>query len=270
MPPILQIQHLIAHHGTRKILNDISFSVHRGEVTVIVGANGCGKSTLLRCMARLHRPSSGQIQWGEKNLWHLSQRETAKQLALLPQSPQAPEGLSVASLVRFGRHPHQRLFKQWSEQDEVAVQEALRVTDTLALATIPLEQLSGGQRQRCWLAMTLAQDTPLLLLDEPTSMLDLGHQTEVLSLIRQLAQEGRSIIMVLHDLAAAASYADQLIAIEKGQLFAAGKPNEIVNAHLVKTLYGIDAHILYTPEDGAPIVVPRLHQHKEGLDVISR
>lgn len=259
--PALQVHDLVAHHGRRQILDHLNFTVEPGQVTVIVGPNGCGKSTLLRCMARLHRPSSGQLRLSDVDLWQLPQREAAKRLALLPQSPQAPEGIRVSSLIRFGRHPHQSLFRQWSNQDEQAVYHALQVTDTLDLADYPLDQLSGGQRQRCWLAMTLAQNTPLLLLDEPTSMLDLGHQIEVLDLVQQLARQGRSIVMVLHDLAAAARYADQLIAIQAGKLLAAGKPRDIVTPALMQTLYGIDASILHAPGDGAPIVVPNLRQH---------
>ena len=256
--PLLQVHDLVAHHGRRQILDHLNFTVEPGQITVIVGPNGCGKSTLLRCLARLHRPSSGQLLLGDLDVWQLSPREAARRLALLPQAPQAPEGIRVASLVRFGRHPHQSLFRQWSALDEHAIGQALQLTDTLDLAACPLEQLSGGQRQRCWLAMVLAQETPLLLLDEPTSMLDLGHQLEVLDLARQLARQGRSIVMVLHDLAAAARYADQLIALQGGRLLAAGKPRDIVTPALVQALYGIEASILHAPDDGAPLVVPRL------------
>lgn len=247
---------LSAHHGTAAVLHQLDLSITKGQVTVIAGPNGCGKSTLLRCIARLHRPSAGSVLIGDEDVWRMRGRDAARRLALLPQSPIAPEAITVAQLVRYGRHPHQGLFRQWSRDDEKAVQAAMEETGTASMANRRMDQLSGGQRQRCWLAMVLAQETPLVLLDEPTSMLDLGHQVEVLELVRALARSGRSIVMVLHDLAAAARYADTLVAMKGGSVVASGSPRNIVTTALVRKLYGVEADILMAPGDGAPVVVP--------------
>jgi iron complex transport system ATP-binding protein len=251
------IQGLNAMHGATPVLHDIDLSIAPGEVTVIAGPNGCGKSTLLRCMARLHLPVSGTIRIGTQDLRSMGGRDAARRVAMLPQSPLAPECMTVAALVRYGRHPHQGLFRQWSQQDEQAVHDALVETGTLDLAQRRVDQLSGGQRQRCWLAMVLAQQTPLVLLDEPTSALDLGHQVEVLELVRTLALRGRSIVMVLHDLAAAARHADTLVAMQAGRIIASGCPRRIVTPALVRQLYGIESDIVAAPGDGAPVVIPR-------------
>ncbi|WP_230414223.1 ABC transporter ATP-binding protein [Collimonas silvisoli] len=253
---MLVVQGLHACHQKTQVLHGINLSIAPGKITVIVGPNGCGKSTLLRCMARLHKPSRGSVLSGSEDLWQMRPQQAARRLALLPQAPQAPEGISVSGLVRYGRHPHQGLLQQWSAEDERAVRNALQATDVLALAERRLDQLSGGQRQRCWLAMVLAQETPLLLLDEPTSMLDLGHQVDVLNRIRMLAAAGRSVVMVLHDLMAAARYADTLVAMRNGRVLAAGAPREIVTPALVQQLYQVDVDVLAAPGDGAPVVVP--------------
>nr|WP_202540657.1 ABC transporter ATP-binding protein [Streptomyces sp. SID4937] len=231
-------------------------TVGSGQVVAIVGPNGCGKSTLLRCVARLHQPHSGRVFAGDADVWQLRQRDAAHRIALLPQAPQAPEAVTVAGLVRYGRHPHQGLFRQWSHEDEEAVTRALEATGTTGLADRRLDQLSGGQRQRCWLAMALAQETPIVLLDEPTSALDIGHAVEVLDLVREVAAQGRTIVMVVHDLAGAARYADTLVAMRAGRIVASGPPREIVDADLVRELYGIEAEILTATSDGAPVVVP--------------
>lgn len=254
------IKGLRAAHGATTVLHGIDLEIAPGQVTVVAGPNGCGKSTLLRCIARLHRPAAGTVRIGADDVWRLGGKHAARRLALLPQAPLAPEGITVAQLVRYGRHPHQGLFRQWSHDDERAVREAMVETDTAALAQRPLHQLSGGQRQRCWLAMVLAQETELVLLDEPTSMLDLGHQVDVLELVRALARAGRTIVMVLHDLAAAARYADTLVAMQAGRVHASGAPRRIVTPELVQQLYGVAADVLHAPGDGAPIVVPRASQ----------
>lgn len=227
-----------------------------GEVTIIVGPNGCGKSTLLRCIARLHRPNCGIIKLNDEHIWKLKPRQAAHRLSLLPQSPVAPEGMTVINLVQFGRHPHQGLFQQWSEQDQLAVTRALELTHLTDLVHRRVDQLSGGQRQRCWLAMTLAQQTPLMLLDEPTSMLDLGHQVEVLNLIRKIASTGeRAFVIVLHDLIAAAQYADQLITMRDGKIVCSGTPREILTSELIRELYDVDVRILTSPDNQTPIIV---------------
>lgn len=246
----------MAYAGT-VVVEGVDLTAAPGEVVAIVGPNGCGKSTLLRGIARLHRPVDGQVLVGAQDIWQIRARAAAKQIALLPQTVVAPEAITVAGLVRYGRHPHQGLFRQWSPEDETVAAEAMRVTGVTDLAHRRLDQLSGGQRQRSWLAMVLAQQTPLLLLDEPTSALDLGHQVEVLRLLRKLASNGQTIVMVLHDLASAARYADKLIAMRDGRVVASGPPRGVVTSELVRSLYDIESDVLTAPGDGAPIVVPR-------------
>lgn len=264
----IQIDNVSARHGALPVLHDITLSLAAGQVTVIAGPNGCGKSTLLRCLARLHQPERGMLRLGGHDVWTMRARDSARHVAMLPQAPVAPEGLTVEALVRYGRHPHQGLWRQWSREDEQAVQAALRETGTLELAPRQVSELSGGQRQRCWLAMVLAQQTPFILLDEPTSMLDIGHQVEVLELVRQVARRGFTVVMVLHDLAAAARYADTLVAMQAGRVLASGHPRQVLTAALVRQLYGIEADILRAPVDGAPVVVP-VAQHARLYDAIT-
>jgi iron complex transport system ATP-binding protein len=253
----LQIDALSAGYPGRGVLAGVELEVPSGQVVAVVGPNGCGKSTLLRALGRLHRPDAGRVLVGGEDLWRLTQRQAARRVALLPQEPRAPEGITVAGLVRYGRHPHQGLFRQWSAEDARLCERALDATGTTALADRPLDQLSGGQRQRCRLAMVLAQETPVVLLDEPTSALDLGHAVDVLSLVRETAAAGRTVVMVLHDLAAAARYADVLIALRDGEVVACGPPRETVTPELVHRLYDIHADIVSAPTDGAPVVIPR-------------
>ncbi|MFD3888035.1 ABC transporter ATP-binding protein [Streptomyces microflavus] len=252
----IRVEQLTAGYAGHTAVDGVDLTVGSGQVVAIVGPNGCGKSTLLRCVARLHQPRSGKVVAGDADVWELRQRDAAHRIALLPQAPQAPEAVTVAGLVRYGRHPHQGLFRQWSHEDEEAVTRALEATGTTGLADRRLDQLSGGQRQRCWLAMALAQETPIVLLDEPTSALDIGHAVEVLDLVREVAAQGRTIVMVVHDLAGAARYADTLVAMRAGRILASGPPREIVDADLVRELYGIEAEILTATSDGAPVVVP--------------
>lgn len=252
----LVVEGLRAGYPGQLAVRGVDLTVPAGRVVAVVGPNGCGKSTLLRAVARLHKPESGRVRVGDADIWQLKQRQAAHRVALLPQSPQPPEAVTVAGLVRYGRHPHQGLFRQWSREDERAVREALEATGVAALAGRRLDQLSGGQRQRCWLAMVLAQETPVVLLDEPTSALDMGHAVEVLGLTREVAAAGRTVVMVLHDLASAARYADTLVAMNDGLVVASGAPRDIVDAQLVKELYGVDADILPAPGDGSPVVVP--------------
>ncbi|MFC7302942.1 ABC transporter ATP-binding protein [Streptomyces monticola] len=252
----LAVEALTAGYPGHTAVRGVDLSIPAGQVVAIVGPNGCGKSTLLRAIARLHRPDSGTVRAGDADVWQLKQRAAAHRIALLPQSPQAPEAVTVAGLVRYGRHPHQGLFRQWSREDEQAVREALAATGTTELAGRRLDRLSGGQRQRCWLAMVLAQDTPIVLLDEPTSALDLGHAVEVLELVREVAAAGRTVVMVLHDLGGAARYADTVVAMNAGEVVAQGPAREVVDAALVKELYGLEVDVLSAPGDGAPVIVP--------------
>ncbi|WP_147133557.1 ABC transporter ATP-binding protein [Stackebrandtia albiflava] len=260
----LHIDRITASHPGVTAVDDVTLTVPSGTVTSVVGPNGCGKSTLLRTLARLHRPDSGTVTAGGADVWRLRPREAAHRIALLPQHPIVPEAMTVSGLVAHGRHPHQGLFRQWSVADARAAEAAMSATGVTALADRRLETLSGGQRQRCWLAMALAQDTPVILLDEPTSALDLGHAVEVLRLIRQVAAEGRTVVMVLHDLAAAARYSDTLVAMRDGRVVATGAPRETVTTELVAALYDVEADVLAAPGDGAPVVVPRAGQETGG------
>ncbi|MCZ2527162.1 ABC transporter ATP-binding protein [Streptomyces sp. HB2AG] len=260
----LHVEGLTAGYPGCPVVDGVDLAVPAGRVVAVVGPNGCGKSTLLRAVARLHRPDAGTVTVGGEDVWKLPPRRAAHRLALLPQAPQAPEAITVAGLVRYGRHPHQGLFRQWSREDERAVREALAATGVEALAGRRLDELSGGQRQRCWLAMVLAQHAPVVLLDEPTSALDLGHAVEVLELVRDVARSGRTVVMVLHDLVSAARYADELVAMRDGRIVAAGPPREIVDAALVRELYDVEADVLRAPGDGAPVVVPAA---RTGADV---
>ncbi|MGK9067083.1 ABC transporter ATP-binding protein [Stutzerimonas chloritidismutans] len=250
----LEARELCMGYGDSSVIEGLDLDFPRGKVTAIVGPNGCGKSTLLAGLSRLHKPSAGAVLLDGKAISQLPTRAVAQKLALLPQEASAPDGLTVTELIRFGRQPHQRLLQQWSEHDQAIVDAALQAADLVALADRPLQSMSGGQRQRAWIAMAIAQDTPLLLLDEPTSALDLGHQIEVFDLIRQLAAAGKTIVMVVHDLSSACRYADHLVAMHGGRVVAEGAPEQVVTPELVQTLYGIHCTLLRDPLHGTPII----------------
>jgi iron complex transport system ATP-binding protein len=244
-------------YGDRTVVTDLSTSVPDGLTTVIVGANACGKSTLLRGMARLLRPSQGSVLLDGHEIATLPSREVARTLGLLPQNPVTPEGVTVVDLVGRGRHPHQSAFRRRTAEDEQAVAEALELTDTLDLAERLVDELSGGQRQRVWIAMALAQQTDLLLLDEPTTYLDIAHQVEVLDLLADLNEaRGTTIVMVLHDLNLAARYADHLVAMCEGRIVAAGAPVEVITEERVRTVFGMDCRVVEDPVTATPLVVP--------------
>lgn len=251
---ILETRLLELSHGQTTIINGLNLRVQPGRVTAIVGPNGCGKSTLLAGLARLLKPRAGAVLLDGKAIGELPSRQVARQLALLPQDASAPDGLTVSDLIRFGRQPHQGLLRQWSTDDEAVVDAALKAADLIELAERPLDSMSGGQRQRAWIAMAIAQQTPLLLLDEPTSALDLGHQLEVFELIRMLANAGKTVVMVVHDLSQACRYADHLVAMQSGRIIAEGVPAEIVTPELVKTLYGVRCVLLKDPVSGTPLI----------------
>ena len=239
------------------MVTDLTTDVPDGRITVIVGANACGKSTLLRGMARLLRPTSGAVLLDGREIATLPSKEVARTLGLLPQNPVTPEGVGVVDLVGRGRHPHQGAFRRWSHDDEQAVAEALELTDTLDLADRPVDELSGGQRQRVWIAMALAQQTDLLLLDEPTTYLDVAHQVEVLDLLSDLNQaRGTTIVMVLHDLNLAARYADHLVALCEGRIVAAGPPAEVITERCVREVFGMDCRVVDDPVTATPMVIP--------------
>ncbi|MET1053408.1 MAG: ABC transporter ATP-binding protein [Mycetocola sp.] len=250
----------------RDVITDLDLSIPDGEVTVIVGANACGKSTLLRGIARLLRPAAGIISLDGRNASTYSPKDFAKVVGILPQSPIAPEGVRVADLVGRGRHPHQGLFRQWSSADTAIVDEAMRATSTSDLAGRRVEELSGGQRQRVWIAMALAQDPDILLLDEPTTFLDVTHQIELLDLLAELNRTRHStVVMVLHDLNLAARYADHLVVMADGAVVANGTPAEVLTSELVQRAFGLESRIIADPVCGSPMVIPigRFHRPTE-------
>lgn len=255
---MLQVRNLKVSYGASIIVDGIDLDVPQGGVTTIIGPNGCGKSTLLRATAGLIACDSGTVTLNGVDTAKLKRREIARQLAVLPQTPVAPEGLTVRDLVSRGRHPHQSWLRQASAEDARAVDAVMELTNIAEFADRPLERLSGGQRQRAWIAMVLAQDTPLVFLDEPTTYLDLSHSVEVLSLVRRLAdQEGRTVLMVLHDLNLAARYSDQLIVMQRGEVRAVGAPAEVVTESLLSRVFDLPAVVASDPVSGGPLVVPR-------------
>jgi iron complex transport system ATP-binding protein len=254
---MLSTRGLVAGYDRRTVLDGLDVDLPTDAFTVIVGPNACGKSTLLRTMARLLTPTRGTVLLDGTAIRELPTREVARRLGVLPQSPLVPEGVSVADLVGRGRQPYQRWWRQWSAADAVAVREAMALADVADLAERPVDALSGGQRQRVWIAMTLAQDTQVLLLDEPTTFLDLAHQVEILDLLHRLrAQRGRTVVAVLHDLNQAARYADHMVAMRDGRVVATGAPRDILTADLVRDVFGLDCVVVPCPVTGAPLVIP--------------
>ena len=256
-PHQLSARQLSAGYGDRAIIQGLDLDILPGKITVIVGPNACGKSTLLRTMSRLLRPQGGQVLLDGKSVHSTPPRALARTLGLLPQSPVAPEGITVSDLVSRGRHPHHGMLSRWTTRDDEAVAEALQATQTLDLAERPVDELSGGQRQRVWIAMALAQQTDLLLLDEPTTFLDITHQVEVLDLLCDLnAARGTTIVMVLHDLNLAARYADRLIVMAAGRIEAAGTAEEALTQDNLHRVFGLDSRIITDPTSGRPIMLP--------------
>jgi iron complex transport system ATP-binding protein len=249
-------------YGDRTVIEGLDLTLAAGRITVIVGANACGKSTLLRSMSRLLVPRAGRVVLDGKEVHRTPAKELARTLGLLPQSPVTPDGITVLDLVGRGRHPHQRAFSRWTAQDDAAVAAALEATRTTELVERSVDELSGGQRQRVWIAMALAQQTDLLLLDEPTTFLDISHQIEVLDLLTDLNRSrGTTIVMVLHDLNLAARYADRLVALAAGRLHAAGTPEEVMTEETVRTVYGMDSRVIEDPVSGKPLVLPIGRHH---------
>jgi len=258
-PSPLRTDAVTLAYDRRVISEGLSVAVPDDSFTVIIGPNACGKSTLLRALARIMAPASGSVLLDGKEISSYPAKEVARRLGLLPQSSIAPDGITVADLVARGRHPHQGMFRQWTRADEIAVARALASTNTADLSGRLVEELSGGQRQRVWVAMVLAQETPLLLLDEPTTFLDIAHQYELLELLRRLHRDGdRTLVAVLHDLNQAARYADHLIVMSDGKVAATGAPRDVMTAQLVEEVFGLPCTIIPDPHTGSPLVVPNL------------
>ncbi|NLG46002.1 ABC transporter ATP-binding protein [Gordonia sp. (in: high G+C Gram-positive bacteria)] len=256
-PCRLAAEKLSVGYGDTTIIDRLDVAIPTGQVTTIVGPNGCGKSTLLRTLSRLLNPSAGQVLLDGQDIAGQKPKQVARTLGLLPQNPVAPDGLTVADLVARGRHPHQSWYRQWSSDDDRAVAEAMALTSTTELADRAVDSLSGGQRQRVWIAMTLAQQTDLVLLDEPTTYLDLAHAVDVLDLVDELRSEhGKTVVMVLHDLNLAARYSDSIIVMRAGQIVAEGPPRDVLTADLLASAFGLASQIVTDPIGGTPMVVP--------------
>ncbi|WP_256796346.1 ABC transporter ATP-binding protein [Terrabacter sp. Ter38] len=273
-PPIadgtaVRARGLTLSYDGRRVVEHLDLDVPAGRITVVVGPNGCGKSTLLRGLSRLLHPIEGSIHLASDgardDVWSLRPKEFARRVALLPQSPPVPEGITVVDLVGRGRHPHHTLVRRWSEADDEAVARAMRATGTLELAERPVDELSGGQRQRVWIALTLAQETDVVLLDEPTTYLDLAHQIDVLDLLRDLNRSrGTTVVMVLHDLNLAARYADHVLALRDGRLVGSGAPADLVDEEFVARVFGLGSRVIADPVTGSPLVVPTSTHHQCG------
>ncbi|HEY8466166.1 MAG TPA: ABC transporter ATP-binding protein [Solirubrobacterales bacterium] len=256
--PRLWADGLTLGYADGEVVHAVDLVIPDGKVTAIIGANACGKSTLLRGLARLLAPRRGVAYLDGKAIHTMRTQQVARELGMLPQSPGAPDGITVRDLVARGRYPHQGLFRQWTRADEEAVEAALGATDTAALADRRVQDLSGGQRQRVWVAMALAQDTDLLLLDEPTSYLDISHQIELLDLLADLNRErGKTIVAVLHDLNLACRYAHRVVAMKDGRIYAEGEPDEVVTPENVREVFGLECEVIPDPLTGTPMVVPR-------------
>jgi iron complex transport system ATP-binding protein len=267
--PALRARGLTLSYDGRRVVEGLDLEVPAGKVTVVVGPNGCGKSTVLRGLSRLLRPTGGHVHLAstdsDDDVWSLRPKEFARRVALLPQSPPLPEGITVVDLVGRGRHPHHTLVGRWSAADDAAVMEAMRATGTVGLAERHVEELSGGQRQRVWIALTLAQQTDIVLLDEPTTYLDVAHQIDVLELLRDLNRtQGTTVVMVLHDLNLAARYADHVVAMRDGRLVGSGAPADLVDEDFVARVFGLGSRVIADPVTGSPLVVPTSTHEQTG------
>ncbi len=252
----LLTESLTIGYGDKIIVEELNLTINKGEITTIIGANGCGKSTILKTMARVHAAKSGAIYLDGKTIHQIPTKEIAKKMAVLPQSPEAPSGLTVYELISFGRSPYQKGFGRLSEKDRKVIQWALEVTNLVAFANHPVDALSGGQRQRAWIAMAVAQETDLLLLDEPTTYLDMAHQLEILQLLEKLnRQQGRTIVMVIHDLNLAARFSHHMVALREGKVIKEGCAEEVMTHQVLKEAFQIDAQIAKDPRTNKPICV---------------
>ncbi|MGG4448268.1 ABC transporter ATP-binding protein [Brevibacillus sp. HB1.2] len=253
----LYTQKLDIGYGELSIVKDLNISIPSGKITALVGANGSGKSTILKTLARIMKPTGGQVFLDGKSIHQQSTKEVAKQLAILPQNPTAPDGLTVSELVTYGRFPHQKGFGSLTKEDKEIISWAISMTGMSDFHDRPVDQLSGGQRQRAWIAMALAQGTDILFLDEPTTFLDMAHQLEVLKLLQKLNdEENRTIVMVVHDLNHATRYAQHMVAISRGTVVAEGSPAEVMTPEMLRKVFNIEADILIDPRTGVPLCLP--------------
>lgn len=260
--PLLKAEHVVSGYDQKVIVNDVSITIPENKISVIIGANACGKSTLLKTLARLIKPMSGDIILGDQPLHAIKPKKLARQLGLLPQSPIVPEGITVGDLVARGRFPYQSFFKGLSQNDYAAVEEALEIMGITELADRCVDELSGGQRQRVWIAMALAQHTDILLLDEPTTYLDITYQVEILDLLTDLnRRRGTTIVMVLHDINLTARYADYIFALRQGQLVKEGTPEEVISEDLIDDVFGLTCSVIKDPVSGTPFIVPKGRHH---------
>ncbi|MDN4639862.1 ABC transporter ATP-binding protein [Agreia sp. PsM10] len=261
-PHSLAASELSLGYRDRPIIDGLTVEIPDARITAIVGPNACGKSTLLRGLSRLLAPGAGQVLLDGRDIHSMATRDVATLLSLLPQTPQAPDGISVADLVGRGRYPHQGWFRKWTDDDDDIVESAMEATGVRDLADRSVDELSGGQRQRAWIAMALAQRTDLLLLDEPTTYLDITHQIEVLDLLVDVNASGTTVVMVLHDLNLASRYADHMIAMRDGRVVAEGAPGEVVTPQLMRDVFELDALVLPDAVTGSPTVVPLGRHHR--------
>jgi len=254
---VIHAKSLTLSYGKKPVFSNLDLLIPEGKITVFIGSNGCGKSTLLRSLARLLKPQEGSVILDGSDIAKLSSKEVARRLAILPQGPIAPEGLTVQQLVKQGRYPYQSFLQQWSREDEKMVKKALEVTHMDELANRSVDSLSGGQRQRAWIAMTLAQNTATILLDEPTTYLDMTHQIDILDLLYDLnEQENRTVVMVLHDINLACRYAHHIVAVKEGHIYAQGEPENIVNEKLIRDVFEMECQVTADPLFGTPLCIP--------------
>lgn len=259
--PVLRLRDITVGYGADPIVRGVSLDVTAGRITTIIGPNGCGKSTLLRAAAGILPLTRGEVLINGQPRTGQRPKALARQIAMLPQGPIAPEGLSVQELVAQGRFPHQTLLRQWSAEDEAAVQRAMQMTNTTALADMPVDALSGGQRQRCWIAMVLAQDTDIVLLDEPATYLDLKFQIELMQLLRRVAwEDGRCLLVVMHELNVAAAFADEVVMMRAGQIAAQGSATEVFTPDTLNAVFHLDAQVMRDPQSGRPVCLPVIEE----------
>lgn len=256
-PSRLKTQNLSVTYGKNTIIEDLNIAIPNGEFSVIIGQNGCGKSTLLRAISRGITPKYGQILLDERNIQHYKSKKVARELSLLAQGNTITEALTVYDLVSRGRYAHQSFFRQWSAEDEQVINNALYAVELQNMSQRLVSELSGGQRQRAWFAMTLAQQTPIILLDEPTTYLDITHQIEILDLCQRLHLQGKTLVLVLHDINLALRYASHLIMMKNGKIYAEGLPEEIINVQSIADVFGLSCCIICDPESGKPLIIPK-------------